>query len=480
MNGTASSDSLTSTTAQATITIRDVNDSPPSFNKKEYEVSLQENTAPGTPLPLDMNVTDHDVGINSKFSLRLDDVSGVFEVEPKYVNGFSQVNIRVGNGTLDYENPNQRKFIVLVIAEETDTKPKLSSTATITITVLDANDNKPMFEHESYSASISEAAAPGQYVTTITAKDVDSGQYGDAGIHYSLSGTGAELFHVNEQTGVITLADCPATLANGADGPVGRQRRQLHAQTDSTDYASLPLANMDNYSHLQFTATSSAEEEDNEQPSAALFNALDINTEPTVEYKVVTQSEARSNINDVISETAATAPSAVLPTHLPTMLETSATETSRLATPTTKAEMVRRTEVPRTCLDYETETTYFLSYKVSDELSTRCCCCYYYVYSVLIVVLVIVATAPIHTSWVVSLWLLFEIHLQLCDFDLKFQVCLVDICFEFNFVFTSRPFLCVYLYTFLCVGNRRRRSRPNIGGAAAYFSDRCQRFTARV
>ncbi len=146
MNGTASSDSLTSTTAQATITIRDVNDSPPSFNKKEYEVSLQENTAPGTPLPLDMNVTDHDVGINSKFSLRLDDVSGVFEVEPKYVNGFSQVNIRVGNGTLDYENPNQRKFIVLVIAEETDTKPKLSSTATITITVLDANDNKPMFE----------------------------------------------------------------------------------------------------------------------------------------------------------------------------------------------------------------------------------------------------------------------------------------------------------------------------------------------
>ncbi|XP_039957046.1 cadherin-87A [Bactrocera tryoni] len=368
VNGTASSDALTSTTAQATITIRDVNDSPPTFNKKEYEVSLQENTAPGTPLALDMNVTDHDVGINSKFSLRLDDVSGVFEVEPKYVNGFSQVNIRVGNGTLDYENPNQRKFIVLVIAEETDTKPKLSSTATITITVLDANDNKPMFEHESYSASISEAAAPGQYVTTITAKDVDSGQYGDAGIRYSLSGTGAELFHVNEQTGVITLADCQATVAVDADGRAGRQRRQLHTQTDTTDYASLlSLANMDNYSQMPSSATTSTEEEDNEQPSAALFNALDINTEPTVEYKVVTQSEARSSINDVISETAATAPTAVVPTHLPTMLEHSATATVRPTMPTSQAEMVRRAEVPRTCLDYETETTYFLSYKATDD-----------------------------------------------------------------------------------------------------------------
>lgn len=356
-----------------------MNDSPPTFNKKEYEVSLQENTAPGTPLALDMNVTDRDVGINSKFSLRLDDVSGVFEVEPKYVNGFSQVNIRVGNGTLDYENPNQRKFIVLVIAEETDTKPKLSSTATITITVLDANDNKPMFEHESYSASISEAAAPGQYVTTITAKDVDSGQYGDAGIRYSLSGTGAELFHVNEQTGVITLADCQAAVFLGADGLAGRQRRQLHTQANTTDYSSLlSLANMDNYSHLPSIATSSAEEVDNEEPSAALFNALDINTEPTVEYKVVTQSEARNSINDVISETAATAPPAVVPTHLPTLLETSATTTVRPVMPTTQAEMVRRAEVPRTCLDYETETTYFLSYKVSDELSTLCCCycCY--------------------------------------------------------------------------------------------------------
>lgn len=72
-------------------------------------------------------------GQNSVFSLRLDDVSGVFDIEPKSVVGSSQISIRVDNGSLDYENPNQRKFIVLIVAEETLTEPKLSSTATLTV-----------------------------------------------------------------------------------------------------------------------------------------------------------------------------------------------------------------------------------------------------------------------------------------------------------------------------------------------------------
>lgn len=147
-------DALTSTTTKASITIRDVNDSPPAFNHKNYFVSLSENTPTGTPLPLDISVHDPDVGQNAVFNLRLNDVSNVFDVEPKTVSGSSQVSIRVANGTLDYENPNQRKFIVLVIAEETNTKEKLSSTATLTVSVTDANDNRPVFDEETYSVNV--------------------------------------------------------------------------------------------------------------------------------------------------------------------------------------------------------------------------------------------------------------------------------------------------------------------------------------
>jgi hypothetical protein len=89
------------------------------------------------------------------FALRLDDVSGVFDIEPKSVTGSSQISIRVANGSLDYENPNQRKFIVLIIAEETQTEPRLSSTATLTVSITDVNDNRPFFEHESYTATVS-------------------------------------------------------------------------------------------------------------------------------------------------------------------------------------------------------------------------------------------------------------------------------------------------------------------------------------
>lgn len=46
----------------ASVTIKDVNDEPPQFNQKEYNVKLSENTPLGTPLPnLNMTVTDPDV-----------------------------------------------------------------------------------------------------------------------------------------------------------------------------------------------------------------------------------------------------------------------------------------------------------------------------------------------------------------------------------------------------------------------------------
>jgi len=61
-NGSALDDKLSSSTAIITITVQDVNDEPPVFNKRDYFILIPENIAPGTPLPnLNMSVTDSDI-----------------------------------------------------------------------------------------------------------------------------------------------------------------------------------------------------------------------------------------------------------------------------------------------------------------------------------------------------------------------------------------------------------------------------------
>ncbi|VVD05271.1 unnamed protein product [Leptidea sinapis] len=208
VNGSPVVSNITSSVASVTITIKDVNDEPPRFNRREYSVDVPENLPLGTPLPdLDMLVYDTDLGLNSVFSLRLSDEMGAFIVEPNIATGSATVTLRL-NSTLDYEDPNQRKFILEVIAEEVHTSPKLSSKASVTVSLTDVNDNAPVFTDQPYSASVPERSAAGHSVAVIRATDRDTGRFGTEGIVYQLSGNGAELFHMDNRSGVITVAEC--------------------------------------------------------------------------------------------------------------------------------------------------------------------------------------------------------------------------------------------------------------------------------
>lgn len=62
VDGVKGDDPLTVTSVEATVTVKDVNDEPPSFNKREYYVEIPENIAEGSPLPnLNISVRDPDV-----------------------------------------------------------------------------------------------------------------------------------------------------------------------------------------------------------------------------------------------------------------------------------------------------------------------------------------------------------------------------------------------------------------------------------
>ncbi|XP_025413054.1 cadherin-87A isoform X2 [Sipha flava] len=205
-NGSALDDKLSSSMAIVTITVQDVNDEPPVFNKRDYFVSIPENIAPGTPLPnLNMSVVDSDIGANSEFSLRLLDESKLFVIEPNKAIGSIDVSIKLANNVkLDYEDPNQRKFIVLVIASEPSVKYDLTSTATLTIQVTDVNDNPPEFDNNAYTLTVNETATPGTVIGVVKATDRDS----NPKIVYKLSGPSADKFNVDKNTGTISVALC--------------------------------------------------------------------------------------------------------------------------------------------------------------------------------------------------------------------------------------------------------------------------------
>ncbi|XP_021944400.1 cadherin-87A [Folsomia candida] len=199
---------ILTTTKNVTVLIDDVNDSEPKFNKKEYFTEIGENTGVGTPLPdLGMVISDADTGTFSDFTLRIEGpLADLFDIQPKFASGSVQPVIRVKKA-FDHENPNERKFILLVVAQNTD-EPELFSTATVTIVTLDENDNRPKFDRDVYQISIPESTKPGTKIGEITAEDPDSNEFGNEGLIYQIIGTGSKRFTVNNRTGEIYVAPC--------------------------------------------------------------------------------------------------------------------------------------------------------------------------------------------------------------------------------------------------------------------------------
>ncbi|KAI9552006.1 hypothetical protein GHT06_022343 [Daphnia sinensis] len=197
-----------------TIIVQDVNDEPPRFNQNEYFALIHENLPSGTPLSgLNIVATDRDSNLNAMFELELIDSSGLFVVEPTSGVGSTNVGIRLAKGPLDYENPNQHKFILLIMARESQSKERLSSTCTVIVTVQDENDNSPVFERELYALSVSEEASNETEIGIVAASDRDSGLYGQKGFRYELlfgdQRTNNTLFNVEPSTGQIRVSQCP-------------------------------------------------------------------------------------------------------------------------------------------------------------------------------------------------------------------------------------------------------------------------------
>ncbi|XP_003783552.1 cadherin-related family member 1 [Otolemur garnettii] len=189
-----------------TIRIVDLNNHPPTFYgesgpQNRFELSMNEHPPQGEILRgLKITVNDSDQGANAKFNLRLVGPGGIFRVVPQTVLNEAQVTIIVENSAaIDFEKSKVLTFKVLAI--EVNTPEKFSSTADVVIQLLDTNDNVPKFTSHYFIARIPENAPGGSNVVAVTAVDPDTGPWGE--VKYSIYGTGAELFLIHPDTGLI-------------------------------------------------------------------------------------------------------------------------------------------------------------------------------------------------------------------------------------------------------------------------------------
>nr|XP_040035260.1 cadherin-23 isoform X6 [Gasterosteus aculeatus aculeatus] len=147
--------------ARVFIDLINENDNRPIFSTPLYNISLPENTRPGTSL-LRILATDRDAGI---FGI----VRYYFSDEPDQFSLDEETGWVILRDSLDYEL--MRRFTLTVLARDGGGE---ETTGRVRVNVLDVNDNAPLFQKDAYAGSLRENEQAVQVVARVRATDEDS------------------------------------------------------------------------------------------------------------------------------------------------------------------------------------------------------------------------------------------------------------------------------------------------------------------
>uniref|UniRef100_A0A8C5TJE7 FAT atypical cadherin 4 n=1 Tax=Malurus cyaneus samueli TaxID=2593467 RepID=A0A8C5TJE7_9PASS len=181
-------------TAQVSIILLDVNDSPPSFISPKLTY-VPENT-PIDTVVFRAQATDPDSGPNSYIEYSLLRPPG-----NKFSIGTIDGEVKL-TGELDREAV--ANYTLTVVATDKG-QPSLSSSTDVVVVVLDINDNNPLFAQKLYRVEVAEDTLTGTDLIQVLATDGDEGTNGQ--VRYAIiSGDGSSEFRIDSVTGVITVA----------------------------------------------------------------------------------------------------------------------------------------------------------------------------------------------------------------------------------------------------------------------------------
>ncbi|RNA00245.1 cadherin-23 [Brachionus plicatilis] len=200
--------------AKVTVSVLDVNDNAPIFNKKAYNFKVSPKSIEGTPLVLSDNdietihVYDPDKGINGSFSLNLvqDDDSkteyrdGVdFEVSPKIALNDANLILKLKNSSNLLKNMGKTEHLKLV-ARDNGVDGKIVK-VDIFIQIENINEHAPQFEKSVFTFHVDENSSFNTTVGLLEAHDQDT--FGDFGkITYELL-NGQDRFEIDKESGRV-------------------------------------------------------------------------------------------------------------------------------------------------------------------------------------------------------------------------------------------------------------------------------------
>lgn len=179
------------------INIADVNDSPPQFlppwtlENRAYTLELREEQPVGT-IVATYKAIDKDSDIAA---YTIHPKSEYFEIN----NGTGIIQIKK---QIDYEKLIELNFTIWAYDSGI---PQLNTSADVFVKVINVNDNDPVFSAREYNTSVSENSPNGTKIIVVTATDADKGDYGN--VSYALTGEHNENFHIDRETGEITVAN---------------------------------------------------------------------------------------------------------------------------------------------------------------------------------------------------------------------------------------------------------------------------------
>lgn len=186
-------------TATVIVSVLDRNDNAPRFSQI-FSIEVPEDSPVGHSA-IEITSSDDDLGTNAVINYFIIDQLSNVPFTINFITGFITVKRPLDRETRD-------QYTLKVSANDS----AWSVSTDVTVVVTDANDNRPLFSHNVYSAVLSETKDKDVFVVQLVATDADLGQ--NSQIFYVIDPSNEE-FWVNSSSGEI-FTKKPLTLPNSS------------------------------------------------------------------------------------------------------------------------------------------------------------------------------------------------------------------------------------------------------------------------